>query len=543
MLKSLLYTVRSAIFWMVFAAILDGISGLLLVYVLFNWSLGTMMIPMTLLAVCSLISLVITFIATQKGYLAGGLVMRYLTNALIRHLPLSLQPIKNANHLVAGPVSHIMSVPAHLLHPIISGLITPFTVVLGAFVYQPIFGCILLFIGSVLIFTLRLCGQKMAFFEQQTHVSEQNVIRQLDQFALHQPLIRRTGVNQSQHQQLTSALTSQYQTQKQLQRQSLPFHLLFSGAIQIIFIALFYLGIQKMIQGDMPLSLWLAGMVLLARFIEPLWLLSHLNQSLRQAKQSIKQVESALITPGLAFPYRAPAPENNDVRCQKLSFYNDEKKRILNNITVNFAHNTFTAVVGPSGAGKSTLLSLLARLQDPTQGSVSYGNKNLMELSQEALCSKHGVLLQDSALFRGSVRQNLTLEDENIDDREVNILLSQLNFEDIPDFLNRDVGASGMALSGGQKQRLGIVRLFLRHPDIVLMDEPTASLDTINAASVISLITQADQQTRIVVTHHPHLACLADNIVYMENGEIIAQGSHTELMAGTPWYQQFIGQS
>lgn len=542
MLKSLLYTVRSAIFWMIFAAILDGLCGLLLVYVIFSWSLGTM-IPLTLLAVCSLISLLITFIATQKGYLAGGLVMRYLANALIRHLPLSLQPIKNANHLVAGPISQIMSVPAHLLHPIISGLITPFTVVLGAFIYQPIFGCALLFVGLVLLFTLRLCSQKMAFFEQQAHTSEQDVIRQLDQFALHQPLIRRAGVSQSQHQQLTSALASQYQTQKQLQRQSLPFHLLFSGAIQIIFIALFYLGIQKMIQGDIPLSLWLAGMVLLARFIEPLWLLSHLNQSLRQAKQSIKQVESALITPELVFPYRAPAPENNDIRCQQLSFYHDKKKRILNNITVNFAHNTFTAIVGPSGAGKSTLLSLLARLQDPTQGSVSYGNKNLMELSQEALCSKRGVLLQDSALFRGSVRQNLTLEDANIDDREVNILLSQLNFEDIPDFLNRDVGASGMALSGGQKQRLGIARLLLRHPGIILMDEPTASLDTINTATVISLITQAAQQTRIVVTHHPHLACLADNIVYMEDGEIIAQGSHAELMAGTPWYQQFIGQS
>lgn len=542
MLKSLLYTVRSAIFWMVFAATLDGLCGLLLVYVIFSWSLGTM-IPLTLLAVCSLISLLITFIATQKGYLAGGLVMRYLANALIRHLPLSLQPIKNANHLVAGPVSQIMSIPAHLLHPIISGLITPFTVVLGAFIYQPIFGCALLFVGLVLLFTLRLCGQKMAFFEQQAHTSEQDVIRQLDQFALHQPLIRRAGVSQSQHQQLTSALASQYQTQKQLQRQSLPFHLLFSGAIQIIFIALFYLGIQKMSQGDMPLSLWLAGMVLLARFIEPLWLLSHLNQSLRQAKQSIKQVESALITPELAFPYRATAPENNDVRCQQLSFYHDKKKRILNNITVNFAHNTFTAIVGPSGAGKSTLLSLLARLQDPTQGSVSYGNKNLMELSQEALCSKRGVLLQDSALFHGSVRQNLTLEDSNIDDREINILLSQLNFEDIPNFLNRDVGASGMALSGGQKQRLGIARLLLRHPGIILMDEPTASLDTINTASVISLITQAAQQTRIVVTHHPHLACLADNIVYMEDGEIIAQGSHAELMAGTPWYQQFIGQS
>lgn len=541
MLKSLLHKIRNAIVWMVFAAILDGLSGLFLVYVIFSWSLDTL-IPLILLALCSLTSLIITFIATQKGYLAGGLVMRYLTNALIRHLPLSLQPIKNANHLVAGPVSHIMSVPAHLLHPIINGVIAPLTVVLGTLIYQPIFGVILLLAALLLLSILRFCGQKLAFFEQQTQASEQDVIHQLDQFALHQPLIRRAGISHAQQQQLICAFASQHQTQTQLQRQSLPFHLLFSCAIQVIFIALFYLGIQKVSQAEMPLSLWLAGMVLLARFIEPLWLLSHLDQSVRQAKQSIEQLESALNTPELTFPYRASPPEANTVSCQQLSFYNNERKQILNGISVDFAHNTFTAIVGPSGAGKSTLLSLLARLQDPTQGSIHYGNKNLIELSQEALSTKRGILLQDSALFRGSIRQNLTLDASDIDDRQLFSLLSQLNFEVTPALLDREVGANGMALSGGQKQRLSIARLLLRHPDIILMDEPTASLDNINTACVIKLLMQAKQQTRIVVTHQPNLARQADHIVYMEHGKIIAQGAHQTLFANVPWYQQFIQQ-
>ncbi|MBO1916110.1 hypothetical protein J4727_08005 [Providencia rettgeri] len=101
--------------------------------------------PLTLFALSSLTTLAVTFIATQKAILLG-LVMRYLATALIRHLPLSLQPISNSSQLISGPVSQVMSVPAHLLHSIISGLITPCTIVIGVLIYQSTFGAILLFI-------------------------------------------------------------------------------------------------------------------------------------------------------------------------------------------------------------------------------------------------------------------------------------------------------------------------------------------------------------------------------------------------------------
>ncbi|MCB6146016.1 ATP-binding cassette domain-containing protein [Providencia rettgeri] len=209
---------------------------------------------------------------------------------------------------------------------------------------------------------------------------------------------------------------------------------------------------------------------------------------------------------------------------------------------MTFKKHALTVIVGPSGAGKSTLLGLLARLQDPTQGCVNYGNQNIKTLSQAVLCASRGVLLQDSRLFYGSVRQNLILDDDNIDDKAISTLLTQLNFTANHEFLEKEVGAGGMQLSGGQRQRLCIARLMLQHPDIILMDEPTASLDNVNTASVIDLITQAKQQTRVIVTHQPNLARQADSIVYMEKGKIIAQGTHIELMANIPWYQQFVQQ-
>ncbi|GAB1440236.1 ABC transporter ATP-binding protein [Providencia sp.] len=541
MLKTLLYTVREAIFWMLLGAVLDGISGLLLFFIILNGPL-TALTPLILLTLCSLISLTITFVATQKGYLAGGLVMRYLAMALIRHLPLSLQPIPNANHLIAGPASQIMSVPAHLLHPMISGLVTPFTLIVGAFIYNGTFGSILLFIIAILLFTLRFCASKTTFFEQAAHLVEQQAINAIDQFALHQPLIRRSNMSYEQQQGLKLVLASQHQSQQQLQRRSLPFHLLFSVIIQATFISLFGLGIYLVSHAQITLSLCLASLVLLARMIEPLWMLSHLDQTIRQSKKSLQQVESALKTPEITFPYRTPAPISHSVSCEQLSFYDDEKKAILQDINITFDNQKLTAIVGPSGAGKSTLLGLLARLQDPTQGHVSYGQKNVMELSQQVLCKTRGILLQDSRLFRGTVRQNLTPTKEIIDDRTINALLTQLNFTVDGSLLDKDVGAGGMLLSGGQRQRLCIARLLLCHPNIILMDEPTASLDNINTASIIKLLMQAKQQTRIVVTHQPSLARQADHIVYMEQGKIVAQGTHQTLFANIPWYQQFIQQ-
>lgn len=281
-------------------------------------------------------------------------------------------------------------------------------------------------------------------------------------------------------------------------------------------------------------------MVLLARLIEPLWLLSHLDQAVRQSKKSIQQVEKTLQTAELLFPHRTQVPAVLSVNCEQLSFYQTDKKYIVQDINITFEEHKLTVIVGASGAGKSTLLGLLARLQDPTQGCVSYGNKNIKELSQEALCATRGILLQDSRLFRGTVRQNLSIDDVNIDDRVINALLTKLNFTATHEFLEKEVGAGGMLLSGGQRQRLCIARLLLQHPDIILMDEPTASLDNINTASVIDIITQAKQQTRIVVTHQPNLARQADHIVYMEKGKIIVQGTHQQLMTHVPWYQQFI---
>ncbi|MBO1929310.1 hypothetical protein J4731_14670 [Providencia rettgeri] len=162
MLKRLLYTVRNAIFWMTLSAVLEGISGLFLFVVILDWHLDTTM-PLTLFALSSLTTLAVTFIATKKAILLG------VSDALSCYSTYSPSASFITTHIKQQPTNFRagMSVPAHLLHSIISGLITPCTIVIGVLIYQSTFGAILLFILFLLLISLRLSASKIAFSNEQ----------------------------------------------------------------------------------------------------------------------------------------------------------------------------------------------------------------------------------------------------------------------------------------------------------------------------------------------------------------------------------------
>jgi ABC-type multidrug transport system fused ATPase/permease subunit len=198
------------------------------------------------------------------------------------------------------------------------------------------------------------------------------------------------------------------------------------------------------------------------------------------------------------------------------------------------------AVVGPTGSGKSTLVSLLVRLVDPAAGAVRLDGVDLRDLARGALPEQAALVSQATFLFDDTVRGNVTLGADIPDERVREALrLAQADgFVDaLPHGLDTRIGERGTTLSGGQRQRLALARALVRRPRLLILDDATSSVDPAVEEAILRGLRTADLgATVVVVAYRRATIALADEVVWMEHGEVLDRGTHEELVARTPAY-------
>jgi ATP-binding cassette, subfamily B, bacterial len=218
-------------------------------------------------------------------------------------------------------------------------------------------------------------------------------------------------------------------------------------------------------------------------------------------------------------------------------------EEVLHGINFKVEPGQTLALVGSSGAGKSTIASLLARLYDVDSGSVELSGVDLRDLSFDSIRSTIGLVTQDGHLFHDTIRGNLTLARPEATDEEIWDVLRRARLEpmvrSLPDGLETMVGERGYRLSGGERQRMTIARLLIAHPQVVILDEATAALDSTNEAAVQAALTEAlEGRTAVVIAHRLSTIRSADQILVVEGGEIVERGSHLELLARSGRYAE-----
>lgn len=227
--------------------------------------------------------------------------------------------------------------------------------------------------------------------------------------------------------------------------------------------------------------------------------------------------------------------ETGDIQFKNISFSYGTRVDVFEDFTVSFKKGEISAIIGESGSGKTTIAALLQKLYTLNNGAIFIGNTNIKYISNNSLRQMVGIVPQNLDLFNGRVIDNIAVGEFNPDLKRVLNICTQLGMidfiEKLPAGFNTLVGEHGATLSGGQKQRLAIARALYRQPQILIMDEATSSLDSEAEYHVQQTIKQlkSEGKTILIIAHRLSTVLLADNIVVLEDGKLIEQGTHTEL--------------
>jgi len=231
------------------------------------------------------------------------------------------------------------------------------------------------------------------------------------------------------------------------------------------------------------------------------------------------------------------------VKYNNVSFGYEEDKYVLNNLSLEAEAGQTIAIVGPTGAGKSTIINLLVRLYDPQEGEIIIDGYNIKDVTLRSLRSQMGIVLQDSFLFSGSVKENIRYGKLDASEKEIiqaaetvsaHRFISQLSAG-----YDTDVGERGTKLSVGQRQLVSFARALLANPKILILDEATSSVDAYTEMLIQKALEELlKNRTSFVIAHRLSTIINADKVLVIESGQIVESGTHQELLQIGGLYQK-----
>ena len=324
---------------------------------------------------------------------------------------------------------------------------------------------------------------------------------------------------------------------------NLPFFqlVMYSAVVMIL-----WFGGQLILAGEMQVGELTGFLSYVLQVMNSLMMISNvfllLTRSLTSAHRIGQVLEEAPDLEEPEDPVQEVPDGSIDFDCVSFQYQAGSKKYALRDVELHIRAGETVGILGGTGSAKSTLVQLIPRLYDASVGTVRVGGRDVREYDLKALRDAVGIVLQKNVLFSGTIRDNLKWGDPEADDDTLwaacRAACADEFLERMPKGLDTDLGQGGVNVSGGQKQRLCIARTLLKRPKVLIFDDSTSAVDTATEGKIRRALAQRTDVTKLIIAQRLTSVMDADQIVILEDGRVHAVGTHAQLLAGDPIYQE-----
>lgn len=489
-------------------------------------------------------------IGVWQGYLnayVAEAILRDLRTELFSHmhrLPLSFFTSTKTGEImnrVSNDVDNVDDVISGTMFSIATNMLTLVSTAITIFVLDWRLALLAVLIVPVMIYPLWPAGRKMYEIRKKTR-TQRDEISSINQETLSisgMTLVKSFVREQHERERFRKASTELMQWEIKLAMVGRWFMAIITAMVVIGPAAVWLVGGWLATQNMMTVGKIVTFVALLGRLYTPASTLAGIQVQIVAALAVFERIFDYLDMREEGHPEKE-VNTLNDVRghvaFDHVSFSYSEERKVINEITIKIEAGQLAAFVGPSGAGKSTLMQLITRFYEPDEGVVTIDGVDIATLKLSDLRRHIGVVTQETYLFHDTIANNLKYGKLDATQEDIERAAKAANIHDfittLPEAYETITGERGHKLSGGERQRLAIARVLLKDPRILILDEATSSLDSVNEALIQSaLVPLMKDRTSLVIAHRLSTILAADVIFVVEGGRIVEQGKHTELLA------------
>lgn len=483
------------------------------------------------------------------GYMARAThELRVRLGEQLRRMPLETLQAQRTGGIAAkllGGVDEQMNYALTVINLILGAIITPAVAALALLALDWRIGVALLLVFPLIIPLYRWRRPALDRGARDTGRANEALNAELLEYMQGLPVCLATGRAGAANERLRQGFEQLERLQRQAHRRGAKPTLMVVTLVEAGLLAILACGAFWVTQGSLDPALLAAVLVLVVRFAEPLAMFVSFTAIFALIEAALARVEEVLaVAPLPQWPAQgAPSPQDG-IRIEQLDFqYAAGSAPALRGIDLDLPARGLTALVGPSGSGKTTLTRLLMRHADPQRGAVRIGGVDIRSLSPADLNRLVSTVFQDVHLFDDTVLANIGMARPEASEAEIRAAARAAHcldlIERLPQGWQTRLGEAGGTLSGGERQRLSIARAILKNAPILILDEPTAALDTESELAVQAAIDAlVPDRSVIVIAHRLSTIVAADRILVFEEGRITQRGTHAQLLATAGRYRQ-----